>query len=322
MISHTMPIAGRISTYTSGWARNQNRCCHSNGLPPPLMCASCPPTARPVGRKKLVCATLSINCMTPAASSGGNASSSRKAVTNCAQTKNGSRIHVMPGARNWMIVAMKFTAPSSDEVIRNTMPISQNVWPSRRDRGGQRRIGRPARLRRAARNEEADQHDDAADHVGLVAGHVHARKRHVRRADLQRHHVIAERGERQRHDGQEHHDRPVHRAEGIVEVRPTSLPPAAAVVCPKQLLQQAAHHRNRLARMRNLPAHHQHQAEAEQQEAQRRQAVLDADDLVIGGENVFAPEARLFVMGFVDADVRHRVCRRLHVSVSIRIPPR
>ncbi len=34
-----------------------------------------------------------------------------------------------PRARSWMIVAMKFTAPSSDEVIRNTMPISQSVWP-------------------------------------------------------------------------------------------------------------------------------------------------------------------------------------------------
>jgi len=52
--------------------------------------------ARPVGRKKLVCATLSINCMTPAASSGGNASNSKNAVTNCAHPKNGNRIQVMP----------------------------------------------------------------------------------------------------------------------------------------------------------------------------------------------------------------------------------
>ena len=67
--------------------------------------------------------------MTAAASSGGNASSSRNAVTNCAQTNNGSRIQVMPGARNWMMVAMKFTAPSSDDVMRKTMPMIQNVWP-------------------------------------------------------------------------------------------------------------------------------------------------------------------------------------------------
>jgi len=32
-------------------------------------------------------------------------------------------------------------------------------------------------------------------------------------------------------------------------------------------------------------------------------SVLDADDLVIGGEDVLAPEAELFVMGFV-RDVR------------------
>ena len=68
-------------------------------------------------------------CMTAADSSGGKASSSRKAVTNCAQTKNGRRIHVMPGARSWMMVAMKFTAPSSEDVINSTMPMIQNVWP-------------------------------------------------------------------------------------------------------------------------------------------------------------------------------------------------
>ena len=70
-----------------------------------------------------------MSCITPAASSGGKASSSRKAVTNCAQKKNGSRIHVMPGARSWMIVAMKFTEPRSDAVMLKTMPMSQSVWP-------------------------------------------------------------------------------------------------------------------------------------------------------------------------------------------------
>ena len=77
-----------------------------------------------------MCATWSINCITAAASSGGNANNNRNAVTNCAQTKNGSRIHVIPGARNWIIVPMKLTAPSSEEVIKQTMPRIQNVWPS------------------------------------------------------------------------------------------------------------------------------------------------------------------------------------------------
>ena len=80
--------------------------------------------------KKLVSARRSINCMTPAASSGGNASSSRNAVTNWAQTKNGSRKKVNPFARNWIVVTMKFTDPSSEEVISSTMPSSQPVCPT------------------------------------------------------------------------------------------------------------------------------------------------------------------------------------------------
>ena len=99
-----------------------------------------------------------------------------------------------------MIVAMKLTAPSSDEVMRNTMPMSQNVCPSVGIAVASGGVRSPARLRRAAGNEEAGEHDHPADHISLVAGHVHARERHVRRADLQRHDVIAERRKGQRHD--------------------------------------------------------------------------------------------------------------------------
>ena len=45
----------------------------------------------------------------------------------CDHTKKGNRNHVMPGARSWMIVAMKFIAPRSDELIRSAIPISHNV---------------------------------------------------------------------------------------------------------------------------------------------------------------------------------------------------
>jgi hypothetical protein len=86
-------------------------------------------TTSPLGMKKLVPATRSINCNTPAASRGGNASSSRNDVTNCAQTKNGRRIHVSPFARSCTIVTMKFIEPSSEEVMRKIMPISHHVWP-------------------------------------------------------------------------------------------------------------------------------------------------------------------------------------------------
>jgi hypothetical protein len=45
--------------------------------------------------------------------------------------------------------------------------------------------------------------------------------------------------------------------------------------------------------MRNLPAHQQHQKKSEQQKKQRREAVLDADDFVVGRKNVAAQEARV-----------------------------
>src|SRR5213075_2933921 len=106
-----------------------NRCCQSSGLPPPATASTLLPTTSPDGRKKLVCATLSISCSTPAASSGGNASNRRKLVTNCAQTKNGIRKKWRPLVRSWMMVTMKFTEPSSDDVIRKIMPVSHIVWP-------------------------------------------------------------------------------------------------------------------------------------------------------------------------------------------------
>ena len=74
-------------------------------------------------------ATRSISCITAAASSGGKASSRRKAVTNCAHTKNGKRMKVSPFARSWIVVVMKLTAPSSDDVIRKTIPMSHTSGP-------------------------------------------------------------------------------------------------------------------------------------------------------------------------------------------------
>jgi len=58
--------------------------------------------------------------------------------------------------------------------------------------------------------------------------------------------------------------------------------------------------------MRDLPAHEHHQAKSKLHEAERDETVLDADDLVIGGENIFAPEARfvVFVMAVIVVPVR------------------
>ena len=67
-------------------------------------------------------------------------------------------------------------------------------------------------------------------------------------------------------------------------------------------LQQLADEGNRLPRMPDLPAHQQHQAEAKKHEQQRGNAVLQADDLVVGGKNVFPPKPQ-FVMLMADVGV-------------------
>ena len=74
---------------------------------------------------------------------------------------------------------------------------------------------------------------------------------------------------------------------------------------------------NRLSRMRDLPAHHAHQAEPEQQEGERGDGVLDADDLVINRENITAPEPGLLMVRVGRCVMRHRVRCRVHVVRSL-----
>ena len=65
---------------------------------------------------------------------------------------------------------------------------------------------------------------------------------------------------------------------------------------PKHALDDIADHRQRLSRIRQLPAHQHHQAKAEEQEDQPRDSVLDADHLVIGRDDVFFPEWQFVVI--------------------------
>ena len=96
---------------------------------------------------------------------------------------------------------------------------------------------------------------------------------------------------------EEDHDGAVHRPELVVELgehRPAR---------HARLAEERANQRQRGARVGELPAHEHHQRKAEEEEQEAGDGVLDADDLVIGREDVLAPEAELFVMGFV-RDVR------------------
>ena len=110
---------------------------------------------RPDGMKNDECATRSISCMMPAASSGGKASSSRKPVTSIAQTKNGMRIQVMPRARRLMMVVMKLTEPKQrggDQADQADQPLRLAGEPLVHDLAvgetGERRVVRPTGLRR------------------------------------------------------------------------------------------------------------------------------------------------------------------------------
>ena len=178
-----------------------------------------------------------------------------------------------------------------------------------RDDRSQRRIRRPAALSRAARNEKAHKHHHAASRKGLVAGHVDARESHVHRADLQWHHVVAERGKGQWHHRQEHHDRAVHGPEGVVEIRGHH---ATLGHITEHRLQHPTHDRDGHTRLGDLPAHAHHQQEPEEEERQGRKTVLDADDLVIGRENVGPQEPGVVVMLVAVSLLRVRGCLGLH----------
>ena len=111
-------------------------------------------------------------------------------------------------------------------------------------------------------------------------------------AHLQRHDIVAERAHRQRHDAEEDHDGAVHRAELVVEL--WGHDPARHSRLAQPLHQKPK--RQRLAGIRQLPAHEHHQAEAKEEEHQGSQAVLNADHLVVGREDVLSPERQLAVM--------------------------
>ena len=77
----TIPIDGRIAMYTSGWPKNQNRCCQSSTDPPCAVSLRSPNT-KPVGMKKLVPATRSRIRRMHAGNKTAKASKAMTEVTN------------------------------------------------------------------------------------------------------------------------------------------------------------------------------------------------------------------------------------------------
>ena len=162
---------------------------------------------------------------------------------------------------------------------------------------GERRVGGPPGLRGPAGDEKAAEHRDAAEEEAPVAHHVDLREGHVRGSNLEREHEVPESSDGEGDHPEEDHDGAVHRPELVVELgehRPAR---------HARLAEERADQRQRGARVGELPAHEHHQRKAEEQEQEAGDGVLDADDLVIGREDVLAPEAELLVMDFV-RDVR------------------
>src|SRR5437667_10783431 len=129
-----------------------------------------PFTTRPLGRKKLVCATRSINCMTIAASSGGNASSNRNAVTNCAHTKKwkphpgqpfGAQLNdrgdEIDGAEQRRCDQENKSDQPESLAVEQRIMYRPSIGESCK-----RGIGSPTTLGCAARHEETDEHDHTA----------------------------------------------------------------------------------------------------------------------------------------------------------------
>nr|GEU28092.1 hypothetical protein [Tanacetum cinerariifolium] len=140
---------------------------------------------------------------------------------------------------------------------------------------GQRRVQGPAGGGGPARHQERRGQQQRGRRQQPEREVVHARERHVGRADLQRDHPVGKAHEG-RHDGAEHHHQAVHGGELVEEFGLEELQ----------------------ARMEQLAADHQRQHAARQQHDEREPQVQRADILVIGGKQP-ARQAMRVRMGFI-----------------------
>ena len=204
----TTPKYGSTRMYTSGWPKNQNRCCHRIGH------AAAGDRRRRCGRRSGGRRTA----CTPAAVSTGNAISTSTLVTSMFHVKIGMRNIVMPGARmrddGGDDVDRGEHARQAGEHDADDPQVAADARASgRRPTAARRRSSRSRPRRSTVR--KPDEHREAAEQVEPVRERVEARERHVAGADLQRHEVVRQ-AEGERPEEQEQHDAAVHREELVV----------------------------------------------------------------------------------------------------------
>jgi hypothetical protein len=118
-----------------------------------------------------------------------------------------------------------------------------------------------------------------------VREHIQLRERHIAGADHERDQEVAEGAGQQGDDHEEDHDRRVHAERHGVELGRRGAIPA----------HQRAGDRHVLARPAQLPADEHRERSADHEKQQPQEQKLDADDLVIAGEDVLLHEAQLDV---------------------------
>jgi hypothetical protein len=117
------------------------------------------------------------------------------------------------------IVTMKLIAEMIDEMPEDLQAqhVEVDLQPRRVLRPRQVRVGEPPRVRQLRPQEEAEVDEDPAEEVDPEGERVEPREGDVARPDLQRDHVVEERGG-QRHQRQEHHGHRVHGEHLVVEL--------------------------------------------------------------------------------------------------------
>src|SRR3954447_2619901 len=96
MTDDKKPVAGRKMMYTSGWPKNQNRCCQRRASPPSAW----------LKNWVLTNDSRSADSMVLQIMTDGMANRTMNDTTRLDQTNSGIRLRVMPGARSLNTVAM------------------------------------------------------------------------------------------------------------------------------------------------------------------------------------------------------------------------
>ena len=181
--------------------------------------------------------------------------------------------------------------------------------------GRQRRVDRPsgsdAGCTGLALHEQRDDQQREGRRQQPERDVVHARERHVRRPDHQRHHPIAETADHRGHDHEEDHDQTMRGREHVEHMR---------------VMEELQ------SRMHQFETHSDRQHAPDQSAHERKHQVHRADVLVIGRIEIAPPAARMVVVILAVSYRRHeftsfelssaRVPRRYGIIGSSLAPPR